>query len=670
MKDGRSVRKARVIPYVERIDLDRSLNFNTLVARAKMLKPEGFESIVWADDVWTIAEGRLTKLTGKNSKTAAFKFNLSPSLGGTPLRQDWGDLCKALFILRFHRKHQAAPNQRNFITAVGYVANAAVKLQLGIATLNLEALDNACREINKHYGEGTAYNLHKAVAEFAASLDSNGICRIAFKYKFSRMHRPESSGGIGHIRLDDPTAAETMNKKMVDPKVFQLVGELYRTVPHIHKYRFYVLVLTLLCCLGRRFSEISLLPRQRVQKDADGFSYIEYFPRKQSKGDIFTPRRRLYMPTDVVPIVTGVLDELEKLCNPARETAAEMHRSGDVDLRFLVSIPADKRLYADDLLRLGVSSSILSKYHWFRREGHTLIDCQEKASMDKRQRYPTHFTNKAGITTYCQRNFFPALLRPLHIDQSGEKIYLKDLLLLRFVGLSTGVYAHWLASQCTHSMMTTFLRYLPDLARSYASESMVVDFTSHHFRHTLNTLLDEGGLSDLLQTRWFGRTNPRDTKVYQHTSREKRALMLREEIRAGGIGGKFVQLVQAVPVNLQDAVLAVRIKAVHDVGTGLCIHHFSQTPCIRHLQCDAECDDYLYVKKDEAKIEEVKRRYAMASAARETSISFNATKRLSGSIDWIVHNERRLKTLAKQLSDFGITDFDWRQYLESYEKNQ
>lgn len=82
-------------------------------------------------------------------------------------------------------------------------------------------------------------------------------------------------------------------------------------------------------------------------------------------------------------------------------------------------------------------------------------------------------------------------------------------------------------------MLATFLRYFPALAAEYASSSIEVDFISHHFRHTLNTLLDEGGLSDLLQTEWFGRTNPRDTKAYQHTSREKRALMLREDIKRG-----------------------------------------------------------------------------------------------------------------------------------------
>ncbi len=127
-------------------------------------------------------------------------------------------------------------------------------------------------------------------------------------------------------------------------------------------------------------------------------------------------------------------------------------------------------------------------------------------------------------------------------------------------------------------MFTTFLRYFPALAAEYASSSIEVDFTSHHFRHTLNTLLDEGGLSDLLQTEWFGRTNPRDTKAYQHTSREKRALMLREDIKKGLVGGQLAEQIKVVPVEVQDAILKARIQAVHDVGTGICIHNFSQTP--------------------------------------------------------------------------------------------
>jgi hypothetical protein len=663
MTDGRANRKAKVIRFLNSIELDRYANFSTLVSTAKKLQLEGFENIYWDATSWTIVGGRLVKLAGKNTVSTTFNFAFSPKLEGSALPGKWSELCKALLVLRFHRGNQAAPNQRTFIIALGYVANAAANLRLNIETLNFEALDDACRLISKHYSEGTAYNLHKAVAEVAASLDANGLCRILFQFKYARMRRPESTGGIGQVRLDDPVAADTTDAKILAPEVFQVIGELYRAVPHDHKYRFYVLILALLCCLGRRFSEIALLPYQKVVLDSDGFSYIEYFPRKQSKGDTSTPRRRLYLPTGVVPIATDVFEELDTLCAAARETAFEMHRCGDIDMRFLDNVPDDKHLYAADLLALGVSPTVLANNKWFLDQGYVSYDLERKAARGRRARRGASYTNRAGLLVYCRRSFSASSLRPLHIDQFGSKTYLKDLMLTRHVGLSSGAYTSWVSSQCTHSMLTTFLRYFDDLVWNYASTNLSVDFVSHQFRHTLNTLIDEGGMSDLLQTRWFGRTNPSDTKAYQHTSREKRALMLREDLKAGRVGGQFAEVIRAIPTSQQDAILAVRIKAVHDVGVGLCIHHFSQIPCTRHLQCDAECDDYLYLKNDEAKIDEVKRRYAMAMAARETAVAVGSTTRPSNSVDWVAHNDKRLKTLTKQMADLGVDDFAWREYL-------
>jgi hypothetical protein len=245
-----------------------------------------------------------------------------------------------------------------------------------------------------------------------------------------------------------------------------------------------------------------------------------------------------------------------------------------------------------------------------------------------------------------------------------KKYYLKDLLLVRPLGLSSGAFGHWISIQFTHSMMTTFLRYFGDLAAKYASTYSNVSFTSHHFRHTLNTLLDEGGLTDLLQTEWFGRKNPHDTKAYQHTSREKRALILREDIKKGQVGGQIVEKLKSIPITVQDAFLKTRVNAVHDVGSGICIHNFIQTPCERHLQCSADCKDYVWVKDDKGRVDDLKRQYSMTVVARETAEKKSKEKNAKKSIDWLTHNDKKLTILSKQLTDNNISEFDPHQYLE------
>lgn len=667
MSDGRSNRKAKVIPFIDRLERDRKANTQALVDKAKLMKLEGFESVVWGNPVWQVNAGRLVKLTGKNAKTASFAFTLPPKLGSEPLRADWEEVAKALLILRYHRKHQSTPNQRNFVTAVGYISFAANQLGQDLARLTPEALDNACGLISQHYRDTTAYNLHKHVAEFAAHCDANGLCRVLLQYKYARMRRPASTGGINHKRLDDPEVLETRSDKLVDPAVFRVMGELYLNVPKEHKYRFYILMLTLLACTGRRFSEISLLPNQQLSSDEDGNAYIEYFPRKASRGDVFTPKRRLYLPSEVSSIVGDVLIEIAEITAKERATAEEMQKTGGPDLRFLDSISEDKKLYSADLTELGISHTLLGTIGWLRKKNLAWPDHSALTKQGIKPANPIFYTYKSGLVEYCFRDFSEAYLSALHTDQFGKEYYLKDLLFIRSLGLSSGSYAHWLATSCSQSMFTTFLRYFPALAAEYASSSIEVGFTSHHFRHTLNTLLDEGGLSDLLQTEWFGRTNPRDTKAYQHTSREKRALMLRDDIKKGLVGGQLAEQIKVVPVEIQDAILKARIQAVHDVGTGICIHNFSQTPCERHLQCSADCKDYVWAKDDKGRLDEQKRQYALTALARK-----NAEKQLDStkpkkSADWLAHNDKKLKTLASQLADNGVEHFDPEQYLHEVE---
>lgn len=667
MHDHQSLRRAKVIPFIDRVERDRKNNLKTLIYKAKLMQLEGFEAIDWKQNQWQIVAGRLVKLTGKHVKTATFNFNYSPRLGSAPLEGDWSLVAKALFILRFHRKNQASPNQRNFIAALGYVAYTASELGQTLIQLTPEALEKACVLISKHYKESTAYNLHKHVAEFAAHCDVNGLCRSVLQYRYSKLKRPTQAGGASGVRLDDPQALEIQSEKLLAPNVFRALGELYRNVPKDHSYRFYILMLTFLACTGRRFSEIALLPYQELSFDEEGQAYLEYFPRKSSRGDIFSPKRKLYLPSKTVSIIEDVINELMELTATARSTAEQMQKTHGPDLRFLDAISDDQRLYAADLERLGISPYLLNVGRWLRINNFTWPDKERLTKQGVRPKYPTHYTNREGIKQYCFRDFSEKQLAAKHIDQFGAKYYLKDLLFLRHLGLPNGVYAFWLAVSCTPAMLLTFLRYLPDLLAEYATEQIEVDFTSHHFRHTLNTLLDEGGLSDLLQTEWFGRTNPRDTKAYQHSSREKRVLMLRQDIKKGLVGGQLVKQVMAAPVELQNAILKARVQAVHDVGTGICIHNFSQTPCERHLQCSADCKDYVWAKDDKGRIDELKRQYALTVLARQQAEQQSMTKKPKKSIDWLTHNDKKLQTLLAQLKDNGIEPFDALQYLNEVE---
>jgi hypothetical protein len=115
---------------------------------------------------------------------------------------------------------------------------------------------------------------------------------------------------------------------------------------------------------------------------------------------------------------------------------------------------------------------------------------------------------------------------------------------------------------------------------------------------------------------------------------------------------------------VHDAYLAARVKAVHDVGAGICVHDFAQTPCERHLQCSADCKDYVWAKDDKGRIDDLKRQYALTKVARDTAEEKSQQPKAKKSIDWLKHNDKKLNILTKQLADNGVLEFNAHEYLQ------
>lgn len=395
-------RKSKVIPFLTSLQIDRQINFKNLVSKAKLLNLDGFEHIEWENEVWEITGGRLLQQSGRNSLSVKMNFNYPPKLGDDRIGGDWEQLAKALFLLRLHSKQQNLSNQRGFITVVGYIAYYLNQRNASIYDIAREDLEHACNAISKDYSESSAYNFHKLAAEFAGHLDANGLCKNFLNYKYSKQKRPESANAVGTKRLDDPDTLVT-NERVLAPVVFKVLGQLYQNVPKDHKYRFYILLLTFFASTGRRFSELSLLIDQEIQVSQDGVAYLEYFPRKTSKGNTFTPKRKLWLPSQTLTLLREVIEEIRYLTRACRDTALEMLKSQDIDARFLENQP--EQLFSSDLVILGVSPTILSKNSRLLKEGFVFKD-ENSGQM---------YTTIEGLKQYCRHNFNPQSLRAIHI---------------------------------------------------------------------------------------------------------------------------------------------------------------------------------------------------------------------------------------------------------------
>ncbi|QVI74896.1 integrase [Pseudomonas syringae] len=647
---------AKVAAFLSRLEHDRATNLALLVTKAQMLGMLGFENIVWEDPSWIFTAGSMTLLSAKRSGSPGIYFRHAPKIGAHPLEGDWESAAKSLFCLRAHRSNQKISNHQSFVTAISYISQCVGGNNRLLSRMMPEDLDDACRLISEHYQESTAYNLHKAINEFAAHCDANQLCNIRLEYKYSGLKRPANAGGVSQTRLDVPQNLEqTSGGRIIDLEVFELIGMLYQNVPTGHKYRMYVLMLVMLACIGRRFSEIATLPVQVVGVDAEGRRYLGYFLMKTSKGDNAHPIEKVWLPTDAVSIVEDVVAELTDITQAARCTAKVMRATGGPDLRWIEPYAEDHRFYIADLEELGFSFNVLRPTGWLTTNGHTFPDPDKLTSQGRRPANPSRFTTKQGLIAYCRSTFDPRLNDPVRIATTNKTYYQESLFFIRYQGMSSGAVSVCVVTTVTHSMFATFLRdHLEPLAAKHCNDTMKPNFSSHDFRHTINTLLNDGGMSDFVQTKWFGRKYANDTKAYQHTSREKRALIYQEKIREGKIGGVVADNYIKLPVEHKEAYLKAKITGVHELGTGMCTRNLSQSPCPNHLECHAKCSDFSWEKDNDAKRAGIVRAFEIEVVQYENAMTKSQSNRQGESHQWMAHSQKKIETLTSMLSDFEM----------------
>ncbi|GHA76964.1 integrase [Cognatilysobacter bugurensis] len=652
--DGRSERRRKVVAFLTKLQRNRKQNLSAMVELAKKLMGQ-FPGAEWDQETWTVTRGPLVGRAGRNNRAVSIHFGLPLNRKQEALRGDFADCAKALVALRYHRSTQSVENQRTHVHAIAYVQAAAGDIPLfGILP---QHLDEASEAVARDYTPGAAYNMHKHIAEFASHLDANRLCTVLLDYKFARQARPPNTGGIEIRHLDDPDAQKTVSNKMADTAVYRLLGSLYRNVPASHPHRIHILVLSLLACAGRRFAEIATLPLSCEVSSPDGRKAIRYFPRKASRGCATSAYRDCWLPTATVEVVGDVVEEARQLCSAARATARVVRLTGGPDLSSIAHLTEEQRVWRGDLAELRLPDGA---FDWLTRSGHSFPDAEHSGSG-----LAPRYVHKAGLEAYLRRDFNECINFSVHTDQFGQHYYLEDMLFCCPVYLGGAARAWWLSSGYSHVMLAKFIeRSLPLLASEYAPEdALSISFTSHAFRHTMNTLLDEGGLPELIQTDWFGRKNPRDTKAYQHSSREKRVLEVRAALLEGRAHGSIAQVLKVVPIELREAYVAAKVNAVHDVGPGVCIHDFNQMPCERHLQCSAKCDDLVWAETDSGRMDDVMRQWAITKVTDMTAQERQTSGRPRQSAAWRDHNRKKLETLEAILEQNGIALFDPVDYL-------
>lgn len=650
------------IQFLLNLSENSNTNLTNLICSAKLLKSICED---WDHDIWEIVEEKIKNQTGRNVITATLAFMISTKLVNnedkTSIRthagDDYGECVKSLVMLRYETAGQSLSNQRQFVSAFGYISFVAKKYNCSIFDIDRRVVDESCELLAENYESTTVYNMYKHVHEICGHLFKNKICRHLGNYHCRNFKRPKNVSGVGYKRLDDKSATEVSHHKAVPPGVYMVIAELYKNIPKDNQFRVMVLFLVFITLTGRRFSEVSDLPFQQLNADNTGNYFINYFPKKHSFGRTEVRLERFYLPSSIVPILTDVINECIELTSNLRLIAKNMRIFNGPDLSLLKNLDKDK-LYFNDLLPI-LSSNNASLKRFLKKSIYTSYD----------DNFIPYITVES-LREYIMLDFKTEIFKPFFIDSSNKKYYLEDFLFLKY-----NKYNHQFKKTAvniiTHSSFDAFINKgkFENLVKKICTIE-IEKFASHNFRHSLNTMLEDGGLSTMLQTEWFGRRNPEDTKAYQHVTPEQKALEIRLSLIEGELNGNVVQQLSHIPVNSKEAFLNSRIKVAHDLGTGYCIRDFSQLPCAKHLECTASCNDYAWINNDTDKLKEIKRKYAFAMRQKAHSDARIKGSTAEKNISWVAHNEKVINTLVAQLKTYNIDeDFLTTGWSKMYEED-
>ncbi|WP_153117668.1 hypothetical protein [Rhodocyclus tenuis] len=355
---------------------------------------------------------------------------------------------------------------------------------------------------------------------------------------------------------------------------------MYQTIPENHTWdRLLINAVVIAVCTGRRIGEILTFPVQTIAHDRKGYAYILYYKEKRSEGCQVVHLEKLYLIPQTIPLIEAALGEAIELTHECRAAAKHISITGAADTRGLTDTP---HITLQDLQSfLGLPKGRI------------------RAWLKTRNIFPSRGMKKTS--TYLRTDIVSALQKEIfsgpavHVTPPGKDLALEDMIFIAF-------------KHAFHSQKITFryavwpvnVRNLGDFLgarglgvfKRYFSGQEEANFriNSHRFRHTLNTILQRGGMSDALQTEWFARKNPSDTKAYQHmTAAEKAHSAHRATAK------RFDT--QPPPLKVsprQDAIAAAAQRAVLDLGLGYCQHDWRNRPCARYAEISLGPDALLW----------------------------------------------------------------------------
>lgn len=614
-----------------------------LVAEAKLTLP--YPQARWDDFCWNIEGFGERRIHDKRALNLHFiRLRQDRNTLQEPFAQPFADFAKTIVATRAASRAVGYSFQKQMIDALRYLyeallASGAIKPSQLVAKHFQIAILNVSKD-REHRG---AYALGTRLQEISEFVDEYRLAPASINFKNSISHPPASDGTDEHSQKKGL-------EKMPSPAALETLA-MISNEPFDDNERILLRIVDLLVVGGFRIGEVLSLPLdcwiEETAYNKDGSSQSTVAGEKAPKrcGLRYIPEKGgepvvKWLPDHSVPFARRAVEDLIGLCFDARGAAFLLEQNPD-------RVPLPGNFNADDLIDINQFVEISGlKIGAARRIVMYELKIKpyknKKDTSDRKNLYRIGDIERALLTRRA----------PLEVVKltSGRMQTLSDSLCVMFL------------HQFDYSKDT--VRFLPQLigyrqirtalggeehAASFFSRRNLKEvdgsrmkIRTHAFRHWLNTMADQGGLSDIQLALWMGRRDAKQNAAYKHGTVSQRAQWAKEALQDGKLSGAVSDMYEQIndPVE-KKLFLETFVNVAHFTDYGVCLHDYALDPCRYHLNCLSGCGEFARTKGDQE--ERRKIRELRVFTAQELEMAEKAVLREEYNANaWVEHNRTKL----------------------------
>lgn len=561
-----------------------------------------------------------------------------------PFEPPFADFIRAVMIYRQESQPKTSANQMVIVRAGRYLHEALEPDGYDPTRLTQDHFTRAIAAAKGREGLSSSYRLGIALAELATMINGYGLARTLIDFE-NPIPRQKDDG-----RIDD-RANRRREEKLPSDAALQGLAKIANMVTEpadVIRMR----AVELLVAGGFRINELLSVPAdclvERPAKDPLGRPLLDknkqpildvgvrYWPEKGGQIDI------KWVATPMADIVRRAIGELQRLTEDARALAKWLwEHPGKAWL------PAGTNIYRpDDLIPLAELVDVLGLS---QRTGVRQWCVQHGIRPEK-----------VGNALHLRRHDLEGALLamqpkgPMVISPTRQELH-ESL----FVCFWNELHGRKGANRCVVCTVTD--QNIADMLIGRGDQPTVFErfgiteedgrpirLTSHMFRHWLNTLAQEGGMSQHEIARWMGRRRIDDNAAYDHVSGIKMAETARELFRKGEVVGGLKDLYDQLPIADREAFLDSQIRTAHTTAYGMCMNDWSLMPCAKHGKC-LDCGELLVEKGNADQRQEIEQILAESSQLLRYA-ELEAGEGTYGANNFVDHNQRMIAGASKALA--------------------